>query len=209
MRAQGIAYVGVLLPYETVKQMRWQAILLPWITGMATAVPLGAIAVWLTSRVVRRVQVVQEKVRRIASGDYEPIELHGPKDELHDLSLSVNSMALDLQTLEGRIHQIERERLIHTMAAGLSHDLRNTLTGARLAIQLHGRTCHVDAESLEVAMRQLRLAEDQLHRWLRIMGESEVAETHELSKVIEEVIQLTRPTMDHFGTEFHRAFQIR
>ena len=123
--------------------MLWQAIALPWITGLVTAISLGTIAVWLTNRVVRRVQTVQKKVQRIASGDYEPFQLSGPNDELQSLSESVNRMAVELQSMESRIHATERDRLLHSLATGLSHDLRNTLTGARLAIQLHGRVCRL------------------------------------------------------------------
>ncbi len=110
------------------------------------------------NRVVRRLEAVQQKVQRIAAGDYAPIELPVQRDELYELSASVNRMASELQLLESRIHASERERLVHVLAAGLSHDLRNTLTGARLAIQLHEKDCTTDTESIAVAMRQLRLA---------------------------------------------------
>ncbi len=161
-RSALIAWVGILMDQATVRQMRWQALALPLITGVATAVGLGIVAGWLTTRVVRRLEAVQQKVQRIAAGDYAPIELPVQRDELYELSASVNRMASELQLLESRIHASERERLVHVLAAGLSHDLRNTLTGARLAIQLHEKDCTTDTESIAVAMRQLRLAEDQL-----------------------------------------------
>lgn len=204
-RAEPRKWVGILMDQSTVRQMRSQALVLPLITGIATAVGLGAIAVWLTDRVVRRLQTVQRKVQRIAAGDYAPIELSGQCDELYELSSNVNRMAGELQLMEERIHTAERERLVHSLAAGLTHDLRNTLTGARLAIQLHGKECRHDTESIAVAMRQLRLAEDQLMRWLRLGGETQIgpsANSLLLSVILDKVIELVRPMTDHLGSQF-------
>lgn len=210
-RSQEIKWVGILIDQSTVRQMRSQALVLPLITGIATAVGLGAIAVWLTDRIVRRLQTVQRKVQRIAAGDYAPIELSGRRDELHELSSNVNRMADELRLMETRIHAAERERLVHALAAGLSHDLRNTLTGARLAIQLHGKVCTHDTESIEVAMRQLRLAEDQLMRWLRLGGETTKSESgaqadrQPLGSILDKVVELIRPMLDHLGSRFEET----
>lgn len=204
-RSREIKWVGILMDQSTVKQMRSQALVLPLITGLATAIGLGAIAAWLTDRVVRRLQTVQRKVQRIAAGDYAPIELNGQRDELYELSRNVNRMAEELQLMESRIHSAERERLVHALAAGLSHDLRNTLTGARLAIQLHGKECQHDTESIAVAMRQLRLAEDQLMRWLRLSGEADSAaesQSQSLAEILDKVAELVRPMTEHLGSHF-------
>jgi signal transduction histidine kinase len=207
-RSQEIKWVGILMDQSTVRQMRSQALALPLITGIATAIGLGAIAVWLTDRIVRRLQTVQRKVQRIAAGDYAPIELTGQRDELHELSSYVNRMAAELQLMEARIHSVERERLVHALAAGLSHDLRNTLTGARLAIQLHGRECSHDTESIAVAMRQLRLAEDQLMRWLRLGGDASggaEASSQSLADIFNKAIELVSPMMEHLGSHFEEV----
>ena len=134
-RPQPIAWVGILIEQFTVRQMRWQALVLPLITGLFTAVALSGIAAWLTDRVVRRLQSVQRTVQRIAAGDYAPIVLAGGRDELYELSANVNRMAEELRLMESRIHATERDRLIHSLAAGLSHDLRHAL--AKTAGQLY------------------------------------------------------------------------
>ena len=90
---------------------------------------------------------------------------------------------------------------MHALAAGLSHDLRNTLTGARLAIQLHDRQCSGDNESIAVAMRQLRLAEDQLMRWLRLGGEVESNESQALQVILDKAIALVQPMTEHLGSQ--------
>ncbi len=223
-RMQPAAWVGILIDQATVRQMRWQALLLPMITGLATAIGLGTIAGWLTDRVVRRLQTVQRRVQRIAAGDYSTNELitadhaaasssshssvlgsSGQFDELDELTANVNQMADELRLMEARIHATERERLVHALAAGLSHDLRNTLTGARLAIQLHAKQCTDDTESIAVAMRQLRLAEDQLMRWLRLGGESEAAESMPLKEILDKALELVQPMSEHLRSQLLTA----
>lgn len=207
-RTEKIEWVGILMDQSTVRQMRSQALVLPLITGLATAIGLGVIAGWLTNRVVRRLQTVQRKVQRIAAGDFAPIELPGQYDELHELSSNINRMAEELQLMEARIHSNERERLVHALAAGLSHDLRNTLTGARLAIQLHGKQCQHDNESIAVAMRQLRLAEDQLMRWLRLGDDTLIgddSQSRPLHEILDKVTELVRPMVEHLGSRLRSA----
>ncbi len=41
--------------------------------------------------------------------------------------------------MQQTIRQSERTRLLAQFAAGLAHQLRNSLTGARLSVQLHAK----------------------------------------------------------------------
>ncbi len=191
--------IGILLPHALSRQMQWQSLFLPLITGAATAIGLGAVAAWLTHRIVRRLQVVQGKVQRIASGDYTTVALNGARDELYQLTENVNRMSQELEGLHAKIKANERDQLLDSFSAGLSHDLRNTLTGARLAIQLHAKQCRQDEESIDVAMRQLRLAEDQLARWIRLGDSGNAPMNRRMSDILENAILLVQPMVDHFG----------
>ena len=76
----------------------------------------------------------------------------------------------------------ERLRLLGQVSGGLAHQLRNGVTGANLALQLHARECPLAppspqggegragsaAESLTVALRQLALVEMHLKRFLSL-----------------------------------------
>ncbi len=192
-------WLGILVRAEALRKNERQAATLPLITGALTAIGLGLVAWALSARTVQRVRDVQEQVRRIAQGEYDTILVAGPKDELSKLASSVNHMANELKTLERRIHATERERLVHQLASGLAHDLRNTLTGARLAVQWHARTCKSgDQEASDVATRQLRLAEDQLQRWMQVAS-NRVSETSRasLGEILEDVSGLVSPTAVH------------
>lgn len=196
-RQPNIEWVIILFPESTFQQIRWQAAFFPMFTGISMALVLGCIASILSNRIVRRIEGLSHQVRRIASGDYQEMPFSGPHDEISSLSTDVNQMCRDLKNLDARIHETERDRLIHNMATGISHDLRNTLTGARLAIQLHARQCKTDPESTEVAMRQLRVAEDQLQRWLRMSGEEWIDGRESIGAIIDRAFNMVHPTADH------------
>ena len=92
-------------------------------------------------------------------------------DEIRDLALSVNSMAEKLGQYEQDVRTSERVRTLGQLGAAVAHQLRNLATGARMAVELHRRECggrQRSAKSLEVALRQLRLMESYLQRFLRI-----------------------------------------
>ncbi len=193
-------WIVVLFPHSKGRQMLIQAAMWPFLTGLVTSLALGGIAAWLTHTIVRRLERIQQKVQHISEGNYEPIEIMAPNDELADLATNINKMSSALRTLEDRIHVAERDRLIHDLATGLSHDLRNTLTGARLAVQFHQKLCRDhDPESIQVAIRQLKLAEDQLGRWLRIGDFQGATESVPIRQIIEEVLELIRPNAAHLG----------
>ena len=55
------------------------------------------------------------------------------------------------------IKRSERLAMLGQLSGGLAHQMRNAVTGARMAVQLHGRQCkHVDQESLAVACASCR-----------------------------------------------------
>ena len=194
-------WIVVLFPHSKGRQMLAQAAMWPFLTGLMTSLALGAIAAWLTNTIVRRLERIQQKVQHISEGNYEPIEIAAPYDELSDLARNVNKMSSELRTLEDRIHIAEREKLIHDLATGLSHDLRNTLTGARLAVQFHQKLCREqDPESIQIAIRQLKLAEDQLGRWLRITDFQASEDKVPIRQIVEEVLEIVKPNTVHLGS---------
>jgi signal transduction histidine kinase len=109
-------------------------------------------------------------------------------------------MAGRLAQLQEAVRQTERLRLIGQVSGGLAHQLRNSVTGARLAVQLHARNCdgQGDAEALEVALRQLALVETNLKRFLD-QGRGEVLHKApcDLAQLLDEVIGLVGPQCRH------------
>src|SRR6266568_4687894 len=109
-------------------------------------------------------------------------------------------MAQRLAQLQETVQRTERFRLLGQVSGGLAHQLRNGVTGASLAVQVHARECAgpPDAEALQVALRQLALVESHLKRFLALgKGTKLERKTLSLAALLDETIALLRPQCRH------------
>jgi signal transduction histidine kinase len=120
------------------------------------------------------------------------------------LALSIHRMAQRIAAYEAEIRQSERLQTLDRMGAALGHQLRNAATGASMAIEFHRRDCPLAPgdESLEVALRQLRLMESYLERFLSVDRQrrgplSSVC----LGTIVDDVLALAGPNAKHCGVE--------
>ncbi len=173
------------------------------VLGLFGGVASTILAVAVAQRLGRRVQELERRTRLIAAGDFSPMPLPQRNDELRDLSRSVNDMAAQLAQMQETIKQSERLRLLGQVGGGLAHQLRNNVTGARLALQVHAKECagRVETEGLDVALRQLALMEANLKRFLDL-GRSDAGrrEPCAIGKLIGESVALLRPQCRHART---------
>jgi len=188
----------ILYPEQLWLDALWGAIQPSLVLGAFGGLASIGLAIGVAQRLGRRIQALERRTRQIASGDFSPMRLPRRNDELRDLSQSVNDMAQQLAQLQERLQQTERLRLLGQVGGGLAHQLRNGVTGARLALQLHQRECEVDAEGLQVALRQLDLMEANLKRFLDL-GRLEPLrrEPCELVSLISEAVGLLQPQCRH------------
>lgn len=186
--------IFVFVPEDVVSQLRWGTFWLPLFTGISSALLVSVFAWTISERLLRRLGRLEQRVGRYASGSFvdPPTELLS--DELGRLEHAVYSMGFELRELWRTIRQQERQRLIHQMAAGLAHQLRNSLTGAQLAIELHQRTHPQEADhGLKVAQRELKRTEEFVKR---IASVAEVESTHYQPGPIGIAIQSLRERID-------------
>ena len=147
---------------------------------------------------------------RIAAGDFQELELKGRDDEVADLTTSINRMCTQLREMQQTIQHSERARLLAQLAAGLAHQLRNSLTGARLSVQLHAKRHPAPAgdETLTVALRQLALTEEHVKGLLSVgRVERHPAEVCELRQVLADVGLLVGPACQHAKVTFMQPGQ--
>jgi signal transduction histidine kinase len=192
----------VLYPVATWSRARWDAVLPPLAVG-AGAILLSSLASgWLAQRFSRRIRLLQEQVAAIAGGDFSEIVADPRRDEIQELVVSVNSMSAQLRDMQQAIRQSERTRLLAQLAGGLAHQLRNAVTGARMALQIHQQRCGTapDDRSLSVALRQLALTETQV-RGLLSLGRGKRCQPAicDPRQIVEEVVSLVEPTCEHAG----------
>ena len=206
-RAQGVRPEGVLV--LTPQKPTLAATLETLWPVLAVAAGTLAVFVPLALRTTRslagRITSVERHVDRIAAGEFgQQLADAGSRDEVDRLVAGVNRMSTTLANLRTSLVTGERQRLLGQLAAGFAHELRNAITGARLAIDLHARRCTRSSEtadeSLAVATRQLAIVEEEV-RGLLALGKPTVAARGPVAvdDLLAAVRDLTAPRRDHAG----------
>ena len=183
---------------------------------LAVLVPLGLVA---TAGLARRIMAVERHVARIAAGRFGErltdvaARGHAARDDIGRLVTGVNHLSGTLADLRTSLMAGERQRLLGQLAAGFAHELRNAVTGARLAIDLHRRRCQAGAagsedDSLAVATRQLDILEESVRGLLALGRPGEkAADGIDVAALVAEVRDLTGPRLAHVGTVLETALE--
>jgi signal transduction histidine kinase len=179
--------------------------------ALVLAIMLGAV---LAAHVTRPIRLLRRQVQQISQGKFQSIALPARNDELRDLAGSVNQMAEMLAKYEDQVRRSEKLRTLGQIGGGLAHQLRNSATGCRMALELHQRECPApnDSENLDVAARQLTLMERYLERFLSLRAEAGTEQAHteqahteqprpsarlDVAQVIDSTVALVRPAARH------------
>lgn len=181
-----------------------QAVLPSVVLGIVGGGAALLLAFGVAQRFSTRVRELERRTRLIAAGDFSPMPLPTRDDEILDLCKSINEMAQKLAVLEHTVQTTERLRLLSQIGGGLAHQVRNAVTGARLAVQVHAQDCSLEDgdEALDVALRQLTLVETNLKRFLDLgRAESTRHEPCQLVPLLERTIELHRPHCKHTHTD--------
>jgi signal transduction histidine kinase len=195
----------VLYPEALWRDALWEAIRPSLAFGFFGCVAALVLTLGVAQRLGHRFQELERRTRMIAAGDFSPMPLPARNDELRDLGRSVNDMARRLREYQEEMQNTERLRLLGQVGGGLAHQLRNGVTGARLAVQLHAKSCREpDADgALEVALRQLAFVEAHLKRFLDLgkLDESPLKRCG-LVPIVDEAVALFRPQCQHARIEY-------
>lgn len=203
----GAAWLVVLYPEDRWWAATRQAAYPALISGALAAMAVVVVTAVLARRLVRPIRTLGDQTAVIASGRFEPVGVPLRDDEIRDLAVSINSMVEQLSRYEDNVRRSERLRTLGQLGAGLAHQLRNSATGARMAIELHALACAAGGESLDVALRQLRLMESYIQRFLTLgRPQDEPRQEVDLGQLVSEVLELVAPLAQHAGVaiEFHR-----
>src|SRR5262249_51751399 len=192
------ATLYVLYPESLLEQAIWQAIRPSLVLGISGGLAALTITLMGGQRMVWRIQDLERRTRLIAGGDFSPMPLPRQNDEMHDLAVSINEMAAKLAQYREVVTRSERARLLDQVSGGLAHQLRNAVTGAKLAVQLHAETCAGgDREALMVAERQLSRMATDLKRFFDLGRTGQRHEQCSLSAMVADAVSLLRPQCEH------------
>ena len=219
MRSRGVRpeTVLVLTPVRAIFAATLEAVWPVLAVAAATIAALVPLGLRTTGRLAARIGAIERHVGRIAAGDLgrplggergsgrqaDPAETG---DEIGRLVAGVDRMTETLGDLRTSLVAGERQRLLGQLAAGFAHELRNAITGARLAIDLHRRRCPRETgaatpdESLAVAVRQLDILEEEVRGLLALGRPPETAPAPlSVDRLLAEVRDLTGPRCEHAG----------
>jgi len=198
----------ILYPEQSYREAWLGAVFPPLVVGGVALVLVIVLAAVIASRVSRPLARLRGQVEHIAEGDFQPLPLPGRNDEVLDLAKSINRMAAMLARYEDDVRTNERLRTLGQLGSGLAHQMRNSVTGCRMALDLHRRECSSegDSESLDVAAWQLALMEKYLQRFLSLgHAPPKPHEQVDLAQLVDHVLPLVRPAARHVGVELQWA----
>ncbi len=202
--------VVVLMDDSIRRNALYRAAAAPLLTGLSTIALLTSIIWFLTERLIQRISKLQQEVEGIARGDFDRAIEAGSNDELGLLSKSVGQMAEQLSQMWQALRQRHGQQLLHQIAGGLAHNLRNTLTGARMAIELVQRKSRFqiedhdagDTTGLAVAVGQLDQAEAYVQRLLLVSrGQEARPQPTAIRECLEGLLPGLESTAQHRGVE--------
>ena len=189
---------------QAVAATSFRAALLPLVTAFPTILVLSCVAYYLSNRWIKRLRKLQQHIGRVASGDFDSQnENDSENDEVGALQQSVTKMSAELKQLWSMVRQQQSALVLNQIASGMAHQLRNTLTGARMALELFQRRQVSDQEEIDVAMREMLQAEEYIQRLLRVgKGEREIEQPAPLQDCIQHVDASLSVMANHLGVRF-------
>lgn len=197
-------WLHIFYPEQQWRRAWREAVAPPIVAGGAALLVMAVFTGVIARRWTRPIVQLQGHVERIAEGDFAPAPLPPRDDEIRDLAVSVNRMAQMLSRYEEEVRRRERLRTLGQLGGGIAHQMRNAVTGCRMAIDLYRRQSRgaADDEHLDVAVRQLELMENYLRRFLTLGAEHTApTETVDLGAVVADVIPLVRPFANHLRVD--------
>ena len=200
--------IVVLFDETELAAARWRAAALPLVTGLSSVFLLTTVALFLVSRLIRRLTRLGQQVDKIAEGDFQTNVDAGVNDEVGLLGESVGRMSGQLNQMWQSLQRTQGEKLLHQIASGLAHQLRNSLTGARMAVELHSQKCDIESdETISVALSQLEQTEDSVRRLLLVAaGKQDADHPGSISVAIEDVRNSLSQTASHLKVEMDWDF---
>jgi two-component system NtrC family sensor kinase len=129
------------------------------------------IGFYISGRITRSMELLKQKSHKIASGEFEKIEITPSNDEIGEAIKAFNKMIDDLRDKEEHLKesqmklvQAEKMSAFGQLSAGIAHEVKNPLTSVMGYIQLARRI-----EKDEKVSEYLKIAESETMRCKQIL----------------------------------------
>jgi signal transduction histidine kinase len=195
-----VLWVGY--PTSRWRERQTEAVRGPVILGVAVVLAI-LVMLWLSSRLVVRIQQVKQQAKLLVSDDESAHRQPSPSsvDELDDLKSALSETANRLYSYQQQLQNAERLRVLGQFSGGLAHQLRNAATAAKLSVQLSLHDNPPDEESMHVALRQLQRMETMLQQFLQVgkpIADSPMSVIN-LSDVVVQAVESYAAQAKHLG----------
>jgi signal transduction histidine kinase len=107
-----------------------------FISMAAVAVVVLTLVLFVSKAILGPLRQVQEATRRIARGNFSPVEVHGHGDEIQQVFVALNSMVEELKKRQTQLVQAQKLSSIGTLASGIAHQLNNPLNNISTSVQI-------------------------------------------------------------------------
>lgn len=200
----------IFVPQENPSSVWWQASKSPLAIALIV-LPLGLlVSLALASQVTRPLAQLRTQVQEIAAGNHMEFQPGRRNDEIRDLNLSINEMSVRLRDHDVQVRQNERLQTLLQIGRGLAHNLRNSATGCKMAIELLASEHQAisDSDSIEVARRQLDLMESYIKKFVKLAESDSDPKDARVTRVdlfdtMNKVAFLLSPSASHLGVKLH------
>ena len=202
LRTPELKQLLVLVPERQWQAVRREVVFPPLLIGGCTMLAMWVLSYVIAAKLGSRLDRMQHHVGKLATLQFDNLLPVTGDDELTRLASSINHMAQGLQQATQQIRMTERTALISQVAGGLAHQLRNSITGAKMAVQLHLRRMpDANNEGLLVAIRQLNLTENQIRGLLSLTRDAQQpVVAGRLDSILSTIRELLEPQFQHSET---------
>lgn len=198
----------VLIPRQSDRSIWWEASKSPLLIALLVVPLMFLLSLAMANQVTRPLANLKNQVQQIAQGNVSPIPEIRSNDEIRDLNVSINEMAIKLGDHDAQLRKNERLRTMVQFGSSIAHHLRNSATGCKMAVELLAVDHREIAKSddYQVALRQLGLMNNYIKKFLLLSKSSDAEHVDEpqliqLAPILENVVFLLSPSAKHLNVE--------
>ena len=142
-----------------------------FLTALATAVAALLLAVWVSSRITRRLAALADKTA-VLDLDRLDVEFDSGTDEVGTLSRLLGDLATRLRTSTARVREVERRATVGDLARQINHDIKNGLIPLRNVMRHLAQVERDEPAALPVVFGERRQTIDSSIGYLETLATS-------------------------------------
>ncbi len=121
----------------------------------------GWLVAFAGSKIIKPLGVIERTTRRIAQGDFRPLEVLDTRDETQRVVEGFNTMITELEKRQDQLLQAKKLSSLGTLTSGIAHQLNNPLNNISTSCQI---LLEESGEEGEFRRRMLSNIEQEVHR---------------------------------------------